>query len=119
MNLFLLDTNIASHIIRQDDRQILEFAYDLPAEALAISAVTKGELIFGLAKIPRREEFLGTDNLCALLRGFFNLRQTLRHVFVRRGGAGHLNQTNRCFHSAGIIANVTQTASLAETTKAD
>ena len=50
MTLFLLDTNIASHIIRQDDHRILEFAYDLPAEDIAVSAVTKGELIFGLAK---------------------------------------------------------------------
>lgn len=51
MSLFLLDTNIASHIIRQDDPRILEFAYDLPAASLVISAVTKGELIFELAKI--------------------------------------------------------------------
>ena len=51
MSLYLLDTNIASHIIRQDDARILEIAYDLPAESLAISAVTKGELIFGLAKV--------------------------------------------------------------------
>ena len=61
MKLFLLDTNIASHIIRQDEPRILEIAYDLPAESVAISAVTKGELIFGLAKIkfhPKLAKFI-------------------------------------------------------------
>ena len=50
MKLHLLDTNIASHIMRRDDAVVIERLGDLAAEHVAISAVTKGELLYGLAK---------------------------------------------------------------------
>ncbi len=50
MILHLLDTNIASHIMRRDDGLVLKRLGDLAAEQVAISAVTKGELLYGLAK---------------------------------------------------------------------
>ena len=50
MKLHLLDTNIASHIMRRDDPIVLTKLGELETENVAISAVTKGELIYGLAK---------------------------------------------------------------------
>lgn len=50
MTGYLLDTNIASDVIRGDRLQISERLAKLPIEEIAISAVTEGELLYGLAK---------------------------------------------------------------------
>lgn len=50
MTAYLLDTNIASHIIRGDRPEITKRLVRIPMEDLAISVVTHGELIYGLAK---------------------------------------------------------------------
>ncbi|MBD0416222.1 type II toxin-antitoxin system VapC family toxin [Oryzicola mucosus] len=50
MTRYLLDTNIVSHIIRGDNPRILERLIAVPMDALAISTVTEGELLYGLAK---------------------------------------------------------------------
>lgn len=50
MNGYLLDTNIASHVIRGDRPEIGRRLASLPMEEIAISAVTEGELLYGLAK---------------------------------------------------------------------
>jgi len=50
MSAFLLDTNIASHIIKGDRPEITERLVALPIEDIAISAVTEAELLYGLAK---------------------------------------------------------------------
>lgn len=50
MSLWLLDTNIASHIIRGDQRDILRRLITIPMADLAISAVTEAELRYGLAR---------------------------------------------------------------------
>ena len=50
MSGWLLDTNIASHVIRGDRAEILERLTALPMADIAISAVTEGELMYGLAK---------------------------------------------------------------------
>lgn len=50
MSLWLLDTNIASHIIRGDRPDILRRLITIPMEDLAISAVTEAELRYGLAR---------------------------------------------------------------------
>lgn len=50
MSGYLLDTNIASHIIRGDRPAISQRLASLPMEDIAVSAVTEGELLFGLAK---------------------------------------------------------------------
>lgn len=47
---YLLDTNIASHVMRGDQPQVRERVVALPVHSVAISAVTQGELMFGLAK---------------------------------------------------------------------
>ena len=50
MSGYLLDTNIASHVIRGDRREISDRLASLPMAEVAISAVTEGELLYGLAK---------------------------------------------------------------------
>ncbi|MDB5705483.1 MAG: vapC-2 [Sphingomonas bacterium] len=50
MTSFMLDTNIASHVIRGDRPELGHKLASLPMEEIVISAVTEGELLFGLAK---------------------------------------------------------------------
>ncbi|MBX3455548.1 type II toxin-antitoxin system VapC family toxin [Ferrovibrio sp.] len=50
MSGYLLDTNIASHVIRGDRPEISLRLASLPMEEIAISAVTEGELLYGLAR---------------------------------------------------------------------
>jgi tRNA(fMet)-specific endonuclease VapC len=50
MSLMMLDTNIVSHIIRGDCPEILARLTSVSMEDLVISAVTEGELRYGLAK---------------------------------------------------------------------
>jgi tRNA(fMet)-specific endonuclease VapC len=50
MSRYLLDTNIASHVIRGDGPRVRERLVALPVHSVAISAVTQGELMYGLAK---------------------------------------------------------------------
>lgn len=50
MSIHMLDTNIASHVIRGDQPEIFQKLTALPMEDLVVSAVTKGELRYGLAK---------------------------------------------------------------------
>lgn len=46
----LLDTNIVSHVIRGDEPRVRERLQRLPVGTVAISAVTEGELRYGLAR---------------------------------------------------------------------
>jgi tRNA(fMet)-specific endonuclease VapC len=50
MTVWMLDTNIASHVIKGDRREIVDRLIALPIEDIAISAVTEAELLYGLAK---------------------------------------------------------------------
>ena len=50
MSAYLLDTNTASHVIRGDKARISRRLASLPMEDVAISAVTEGELLYGLAR---------------------------------------------------------------------
>jgi len=50
MSGYVLDTNTASHIIRGDKPRIGRRLASLPMEEIAISAVTEGELLYGLAR---------------------------------------------------------------------
>jgi tRNA(fMet)-specific endonuclease VapC len=47
---YLLDTNIASDAIKGDPVQVRERLVSLPMRSVMISAVTQGELIYGLAR---------------------------------------------------------------------
>lgn len=50
MSGYMLDTNVASDVIKGDRPEILKRLLALPMEEIVISAVTEGELLFGLAK---------------------------------------------------------------------
>lgn len=50
MSAWLLDTNIVSNIIKGDRPDIHRKLVRLPMEDIAISAVTEGELFYGLAR---------------------------------------------------------------------
>lgn len=49
-NRYLLDTNIASHIIRGDIPQIRERLVSIPIQNVLISAITEAELMYGVAR---------------------------------------------------------------------
>lgn len=47
---YLLDTNIASHVIRGDMPQVRERLVTIPMEKVLISAITEAELMYGVAR---------------------------------------------------------------------
>src|SRR5262245_66181563 len=46
----MLDTNIASHVIKGDRPEIIKRLVSVPMQDIVISSVTEGELLYGLAK---------------------------------------------------------------------
>lgn len=50
MTLHLLDTNIASHIIKGDIVRVRERLAQVPMNEVAVSVVTQAELLYGVAK---------------------------------------------------------------------
>jgi len=51
MTLYMLDTNTVSRLMKKDPRA-MQRAKDVPIASLCISAITEGELLYGLAKRP-------------------------------------------------------------------
>lgn len=51
MKRYMLDTNTVSHLIKANP-QVMQRIQAVPMAALCISAITEGELLFGLAKRP-------------------------------------------------------------------
>ena len=47
---FLLDTNIASHVIRGDIPRVRERLVGIPMENVLISSITEAELMYGVAR---------------------------------------------------------------------
>lgn len=50
MSLYLLDTNIASHIIKGDIPAVITRLTQVPMHSVAVSVVTQAELLYGVAK---------------------------------------------------------------------
>ena len=50
MTRYMLDTNIASHVIKGDIPEIRERLVSVPMHNVVISSVTQAELLYGLAK---------------------------------------------------------------------
>ena len=50
MTVWMLDTNIASHVIKGDRPEIIGRLASLPIADIVISSITEGELLYGLAK---------------------------------------------------------------------
>jgi tRNA(fMet)-specific endonuclease VapC len=55
MKRFMLDTNIVSHLIKGHPI-VAQYVRHYPMNALCISSITKGELLFGLAKRPEAKK---------------------------------------------------------------
>jgi len=51
MTLYMLDTNTVSRLLKKDT-MAMQRAKDVPIASLCISAITEGELLYGLAKRP-------------------------------------------------------------------
>lgn len=51
MTLYMLDTNMVSRLMKKDPRA-MQRAKNVPIASLCISAITEGELLYGLAKRP-------------------------------------------------------------------
>ncbi len=51
MKRYMLDTNIVSHIFKQHPK-VIKCLTNKPMESICISAITEGELQYGLAKRP-------------------------------------------------------------------
>lgn len=52
MQLFMLDTNMASYIIKGEPIAVREHLRKLPMESICISSITQAELLHGVAKKP-------------------------------------------------------------------
>lgn len=50
MKLYMLDTNIASHVIKGDIAAVGQRLVQIPMHSLAVSVVTQAELLYGVAK---------------------------------------------------------------------
>lgn len=50
MSGYMLDTNVASHVVRGDQPAITRKLLSLPMEDIVISAITEGELLYGIAR---------------------------------------------------------------------
>jgi tRNA(fMet)-specific endonuclease VapC len=50
MTTYLLDTNIASHIIKGDIPRVRDRLVAVPMQSVAVSVVTQAELLYGVAK---------------------------------------------------------------------
>lgn len=55
---YMLDTNTVSHLVRQQV-MVVSHVISMPAAAMCISAITAGELLFGLAKQPESTRLHG------------------------------------------------------------
>lgn len=55
MKRFMLDTNMVSHLLRQHPA-VVKRIVTVPMASLCISAITEGELLFGLAKRPAAKQ---------------------------------------------------------------
>ncbi len=89
-NLYLLDTNIASYIIKGNIPAVRRHVAVVPMESVAVSAVTEGELRYGVARMPQavrlrevvREFLLRVQVLAwnsAAAQQYGELRATLEH----------------------------------------
>jgi tRNA(fMet)-specific endonuclease VapC len=67
---YLLDTDISSYIMKRSHAAVLRRLQTVPIGAVAISVITKSELLYGVEVSPRRQQ----DSLA--------LSEYLRHVAV-------------------------------------
>ncbi len=78
MKIYLLDTNVVSHIVRGDVPTIRDRAAILPKRALFISVISAAELRFGLLKMGN------PDRLVTMIEQFFRLSPYCPGIATRR-----------------------------------
>jgi tRNA(fMet)-specific endonuclease VapC len=54
---YLLDTNTASYVIRGDIPSVRHHLVRVPIARLAVSAVTEGELLYGVDRLPDAQHY--------------------------------------------------------------
>jgi tRNA(fMet)-specific endonuclease VapC len=67
---YLLDTDISSYIMKRSNAAVIERLQTVPISSVAISIITKSELLYGVELSPRRQQ----DSLA--------LKEYLRHIEV-------------------------------------
>jgi tRNA(fMet)-specific endonuclease VapC len=67
---YLLDTDISSYIMKRSNAAVIERLQAVPINSVAISIITKSELLYGVELSPRRQQ----DSLA--------LKEYLRHIEV-------------------------------------
>ena len=90
MTRYMLGTNIVSHLLREQPA-VVRHVTSVPMTSLCLSAITEGELLFGLAKRPaakqlhvavrellRRVEVLPWDSVAAECYGAKRAEMTLQ-----------------------------------------
>lgn len=90
MTRYMLDTSIVSHLLREQPA-VVRHVTSISMAALCMSAITEGELLFGLSKRPaarqlhvavrellRRVEVLPWDSVAAECYGVVRAAMTLR-----------------------------------------
>jgi len=63
---YMLDTNIASYVIRAPGKPLSDRLLTIPVTSLCVSAITHAELLYGVSKKP------GAKRLAELVFGFLN-----------------------------------------------
>lgn len=85
MTVYMLDTNIASHIIKGDIASVRERLAAVPMRSVVVSSVTQAELLYGVAKrgypkglTSRVREFLIRVDVLPWTEGVANVYADLR-----------------------------------------
>ena len=85
MTVYMLDTNIASHIIKGDIASVRERLAAVPMRSVVVSSVTQAELLYGVAKrgypkglTSRVREFLIRVDVLPWTQGVANVYADLR-----------------------------------------
>ena len=91
MTLYMLDTNTVSRLLKKDP-MAMQRAKDVPIASLCISAITEGELLYGLAKRPEAlplhvavREFLGCVDVLPWDEGVAEHYARIRASLERKG----------------------------------
>jgi tRNA(fMet)-specific endonuclease VapC len=86
MTRYMLDTNALGHFVRQQPH-IVRHVIAIPMASLCISAITEGELLFGLAKRPQaRKLHLAVHELLRRVDVLLWDRDAARHYGTLRAG---------------------------------
>lgn len=112
----MLDTNIASFIIKGKPPEVRQRLAALPMESIIISVVTQAELLFGLAKLGnppalktliqqflQRVEVLPWDGVCAIV--YAELRSSCTSSGITLGALDMMIAAHAVASNATLVTN--------------